>query len=134
MDQDRFVGTAKDMAGKVQGAVGDLVGDTKTQAEGRLREAEGTVQNLVGQAKDSVRQAADQASEAASQAADRGRQYLDQGRQYFEETRQRYPEAERYYRDGSEMVRGQVQDSPLIAIAIAGAVGYLLAVLIHARR
>ena len=39
MDKDRIVGSAKDFAGKVEGAVGEMTGDAKTQAEGRAREA-----------------------------------------------------------------------------------------------
>ena len=54
MDKDRIAGSAKDFAGKVEGAVGGLTGDAKTQAEGRAREAAGTVQNLYGQAKDAA--------------------------------------------------------------------------------
>ena len=61
MDKDRIVGSAKDFAGKVEGAVGDMAGDAKTQAEGRAREAAGTVQNLYGQAKDAARDATDAA-------------------------------------------------------------------------
>ena len=54
MDKDRIVGSAKDFAGKVEGAVGDVTGDANTQASGRAREAAGTVQNLYGQAKDAA--------------------------------------------------------------------------------
>ena len=61
MDKDRIVGSAKDMAGKVEGAVGDMAGDADTQAAGRVREAAGKVQNLYGQAKDAARDAADDA-------------------------------------------------------------------------
>ena len=52
MDKDRIAGSAKDFAGKVEGAVGDIAGDAKAQAAGRVREATGTAQNLYGQAKD----------------------------------------------------------------------------------
>ena len=31
MDKDRFAGSAKDLAGKVEGTVGDIAGDVKTQ-------------------------------------------------------------------------------------------------------
>jgi uncharacterized protein YjbJ (UPF0337 family) len=54
MDKDRIAGSAKDIAGKVEGAVGDMAGDAKTQASGRAREATGTVQYLYGQAKDAA--------------------------------------------------------------------------------
>ena len=46
MDKDRIAGTAKDFAGQVEGAVGDLTGDSETQASGRVREATGKAQNL----------------------------------------------------------------------------------------
>jgi len=61
MDKDRIAGAAKDVAGKVEGAVGDMAGNAQTQAEGRAREAAGTVQNLYGQAKDAARDAGDAA-------------------------------------------------------------------------
>jgi uncharacterized protein YjbJ (UPF0337 family) len=54
MDKDRIAGSAKDSAGKVKGAVGDIAGDAKTQASGRAREASGSVQNLYGQAKEAA--------------------------------------------------------------------------------
>ena len=50
MDKDRIAGSAKEFAGKAEGAVGDMAGDAKTQAEGRFREAAGGAQNLYGQA------------------------------------------------------------------------------------
>src|ERR1700730_13459333 len=62
MDKDRVAGAAKDAAGKVEGAVGDLAGNAETRASGRLREASGTVQNLYGQRKAPARGAADTAA------------------------------------------------------------------------
>ena len=41
MDKDRLVGSAKDFAGKVEGTVGDIASDAKTQASGSVREATG---------------------------------------------------------------------------------------------
>ena len=70
MDKDRIAGSAKDFAGKVEGAVGGLTGDAKTQAEGRAREAAGTVQNLYGQAKDAASDVADAAVNYAKDAYD----------------------------------------------------------------
>ena len=48
MDKDRIVGAAKDVAGNVEKNVGDLAGDSKTQASGAARQAEGTIQNAFG--------------------------------------------------------------------------------------
>jgi uncharacterized protein YjbJ (UPF0337 family) len=48
MDKDRIADSAKDFAGKVDGTVGDIAGDAKSQATG-----------LYGQAKDAAREATD---------------------------------------------------------------------------
>ena len=117
MDENRITGAAKELSGKAQGAVGDLTGNHETQARGAANEAQGTAENLYGQAKDAVRDVADQASGMAQDA-------LRQGRE-------RFPEAERAYRQGNEAVGQYTRESPLVAILMAGAVGYVLALLIH---
>ena len=68
MDKDRIARAAKDFAGKVEGTAGDIAGDAKTQAAGRVREATGTTQNLYGQAKDAAREATDAAVSYAKDA------------------------------------------------------------------
>jgi uncharacterized protein YjbJ (UPF0337 family) len=108
MDKDRIAGSAKDFAGKVEGAVGNMAGDTKTQASGRAREAEGTVQNLYGQAKDVARDATDAAVSYAKDA---------------------YDNSGDTFRDGSKAVAKKVQDNPLGALLIAGGIGFALALL-----
>lgn len=127
MDSDRIVGTAKNVVGKGEQALGDLAGDSKLNADGTVDEAKGAVQAAYGQAKDTVRDYADQAQSLAADA-------YDQGRKYVEEGRKRVPEADRYYRDGREAVSRHVGESPIAAVLIAGAVGYLLALLVHGRR
>jgi uncharacterized protein YjbJ (UPF0337 family) len=109
MDKDRIAGSAKDFAGKVEGAVGNMAGDAKTQAAGRAREAEGTVQNLYGQAKDAARDATDAAVGMAKDAYDN----------LSGET----------LRDGSQAVAKKVQDNPLGSLLIAGGIGFALAML-----
>ena len=108
MDKDRIAGSAKDFTGKVEGAVGDIAGDAKTQAAGRAREAAGTVQNLYGQAKDAARDAGDAAVSYAKDAYDNSGDTL---------------------RDGSKAVAKQVRDNPLGALLIAGGIGFALAML-----
>jgi uncharacterized protein YjbJ (UPF0337 family) len=108
MDKDRIAGSAKDFAGKVEGAVGDIAGDTKTQAAGRAREATGTVQNLYGQAKDAARDATDAAASYAKDA---------------------YENSGDTFRDGSQAVAKKVQDNPLGALLVAGGIGFALAML-----
>ena len=108
MDKDRIAGAAKDVAGKVEGTIGDMAGNAQTQAEGRAREAAGTVQNLYGQAKDAARDAGDAAVNYA---------------------RDTYQNSGDTFRDGSQAVAKKVQDNPLGALLIAGGIGFALALL-----
>jgi uncharacterized protein YjbJ (UPF0337 family) len=108
MDKDRIAGAAKDFAGKAEGAVGNLTGDAKTQAEGRAREAAGTVQNLYGQAKD-----------AASDVADAAVNYA----------RDAYDNSGDTFRGGQKAVAKSVQDNPLGALLVAGGIGFALALM-----
>jgi uncharacterized protein YjbJ (UPF0337 family) len=108
MDTDRMAGTARNFAGKVEGAVGDMAGDAQTAANGRAREAAGTVQNLYGQAKDAARDATDAAVSYARDA------YENRGEAL---------------RDGSEVVAKSVRNNPLGALLVAGGIGFALAVL-----
>jgi uncharacterized protein YjbJ (UPF0337 family) len=109
MDKDRIVGSAKDFAGKVEAAVGDVTGDANTQASGRAREAAGTVQNLYGQAKDAALDAADSAVNYARDAYENSGDTL---------------------RGSTQAVTKTVQENPLGALLVAGGIGFALALLI----
>ncbi len=63
MDENRIEGGLRDAAGRVQDSVGGLMGDSKTQADGKMRQAAGQAQQAYGQAADSVRDTAEQVSE-----------------------------------------------------------------------
>ncbi len=52
---DEIDGTVNKVAGKVQGAAGDFLGDTKTSIDGRIREAAGKIQENYGVAAEQVR-------------------------------------------------------------------------------
>ncbi|PAY09725.1 MULTISPECIES: CsbD family protein [Bradyrhizobium] len=108
MDKDRIFGTAKEFAGKAEGAIGDATGDAQTQASGRAREAAGTVQDLYGQAKDAARDAADTAVNYAKDA---------------------YEHRGETIRGGQKAMARSVQDNPLGALLIAGGIGFALALL-----
>ena len=108
MDKDRMAGSAKDFAGKVEGAFGDIAGDATTQAAGRAREAAGAVQNLYGQAKDAARDAGETAVNYAKDA------YENRGDSI---------------RGGQQAIAKTVQDNPLGALLIAGGIGFALALL-----
>ncbi|SDI91773.1 MULTISPECIES: CsbD family protein [Bradyrhizobium] len=108
MDKDRIVGSAKDFAGKVESTVGNVAGDAKTQAAGRVREAAGEAQNLYGQAKDVARETTDAAVSYAKEA---------------------YENSGDTFRDGSQAIAKKVQENPLGSMLIAGGIGFALALL-----
>ncbi len=55
MSDDRIEGTARELGGKVKGTAGDLLGDTKMQADGKIQEAVGKLQDNYGAAADQIR-------------------------------------------------------------------------------
>ncbi len=63
MDEDRIKGAATNIGGKVKDATGGLLGDSKTQAEGKADQASGQLQNAFGSAKDAVRDGAETVGE-----------------------------------------------------------------------
>ena len=63
MDEDRIKGAATNIGGKVKDAAGGLLGDSKTQAEGKADQASGQLQNAFGSAKDAVRDGAETVGE-----------------------------------------------------------------------
>ena len=68
MDENRVVGTAKNIGGKVQEGFGRVMGDAKSQVEGVTNQVKGAAQDLYGQAHDSVSQIADAAADTAASA------------------------------------------------------------------
>ncbi len=79
---------------------------------------------------DRVRDALSDVTESASGAA---RDAYSQGQRYARQARDRYPEAERYYEGGSRAISQRVTETPWLSLAVAGAVGYGLAWMIHGR-
>jgi uncharacterized protein YjbJ (UPF0337 family) len=58
MDENRVSGTARNIGGKIEEGAGKLVGDAKTQIQGKIDQASGTAQDLYGQAADAARETA----------------------------------------------------------------------------
>jgi uncharacterized protein YjbJ (UPF0337 family) len=57
MDNDRIIGSAKQVEGSLREATGKVLGDAKLTAEGKAEKTEGKIQNAVGGAKDVVKDA-----------------------------------------------------------------------------
>ena len=113
VNKDRLEGAAREIGGKTERAVGDLTGDTKTQAEGIVDQVGGAARNAYGQAKEAVRSVASDLPDYVDQATDLG---------------------ERYYREGNRAISRTLGEDRIAGFMIAGAIGYGLAWLIHGRR
>ena len=53
MDENRTIGAAKNLGGKVEEGFGRVTGDAKT-AQGQMKQAEGSIQDLSSQAVDAA--------------------------------------------------------------------------------
>src|SRR3954466_3367957 len=95
-----------------------------TRPTGAAPASGATPEGGVGQATEAVRNVAESASELAQDTYERGTRYVRDGLD-------RYPEAGRYISEGAQAVSRPVEQYPLTAVLLAGAVGYLLAYLIH---
>jgi uncharacterized protein YjbJ (UPF0337 family) len=56
MDKDRIKGSLKQFGGGIKEAAGKLLGDKKTESEGKAEKTEGEIQSAVGGLKDTVRE------------------------------------------------------------------------------
>jgi uncharacterized protein YjbJ (UPF0337 family) len=55
MDKDRVQGSAKQVVGGIKEVVGKVLGDQKTESEGKAEKAAGKIQNAVGGLKDPLK-------------------------------------------------------------------------------
>src|SRR3954466_16204814 len=95
-----------------------------TRPTGAAPASGATPEGVVGQATEAVRNVAESASELAQDTYARSARYVRDGLD-------RHPEAGRSIREGAQAVSRPVEQHPLTAILLAGAVGYLLAYVIH---
>jgi uncharacterized protein YjbJ (UPF0337 family) len=77
MNEDRIIGTARNLGGKVQEGLGKVTGDTRTEAEGILNQAAGTAQDVYGRAKDVTAEAADSVTRKAAETGDYVRDFIE---------------------------------------------------------
>ena len=57
MNKDQVKGSVKEVAGKVQKSVGDIVGNPTQQSKGAAKELQGKAQQVLGDAKELVKDA-----------------------------------------------------------------------------
>src|SRR4029077_17693161 len=54
MDENRTIGAAKNLGGKVEEGFGRVTGDAKTKVQGPMKQAEGSIQDLYSKAVDAA--------------------------------------------------------------------------------
>jgi uncharacterized protein YjbJ (UPF0337 family) len=101
MDENRIVGTARDIGGKAQESFGRMAGDAEIQSKGIANQVQGTAQDLYGRARDSASQLADAASDSAAGARRAVSSY-------------------------ESTLRNMIETQPYIAVCVAVGLGWLV--------
>jgi uncharacterized protein YjbJ (UPF0337 family) len=70
MNEDRVIGTARNLGGKAQEGFDRVTGDTKSQVEGIINQAAGAAQELYGQAKETASDTAQAVRQGTMDAED----------------------------------------------------------------
>ena len=113
INNDTVEGSLNEFGGKVEGVAGDMLGDTKMQAEGKIDELKGKVQDVYGKAREKVSEWADNAPESVQRARDT---------------------ATRYAQEGADRAKSAVQEQPVAVLAGGIALGFLIGWLVSGRR
>jgi uncharacterized protein YjbJ (UPF0337 family) len=77
MDEDQLSGTAKNIGGKAQEAIGRATGNARMQARGEMRRAEGSMQDLAGHAKEAAAETADSVRAMSDSVEDSLRDFIE---------------------------------------------------------
>jgi len=70
MNEDRVIGNAKNVGGRVEEGLGQATADVKSQLQGKAKQVEGAAQDVYGQVKESASDAVEAIRESASGAED----------------------------------------------------------------
>ena len=87
---------------------------------------QGSTERVLDQVREALNDVSGSAAEAAGNVYSRGKRYVRQAGEH-------YPQAERYVREGGSLVNRYTTENPLVALLMAGAVGYALAWMIHGK-
>ena len=117
---NQIEGTARNLGGKVESALGSVTGDTKSKIDGKIDQAAGKAQSAYGDAKDAVASAADDAKSALSGVAQK---VSEQASQLGEQAYAHGGKAAKYV---SDYVREEPVAVMLGVAALGMLVGYLL--------
>src|SRR5271165_2032961 len=77
MDENRTIGTAKNVGAKAEEGFGRVIGDAKMKAQGQMKQAEGSIQDLYGQAVDAAEDTIDAVRKMPASLDDTIRHYIE---------------------------------------------------------
>jgi uncharacterized protein YjbJ (UPF0337 family) len=120
INSDNIEGTFNEMSGKVEGAVGNALGDSKTQVEGKVTELKGKAQQVVGDAKAMYEKASETVREYADKAPEQVREAREKAAQLADEA--------------SAKARAAVQEQPVAVLAGGIALGFVVGWLLSGRK
>ena len=120
INEDTVKGTAKDYGGKIEAFAGNIVGDSKTEAQGKIDELKGKAQDVYGQATEAFGKAKDTVKDWADKAPEQVRQVRET--------------ASRYADEAQAKVKTTVQEQPIAVLAGGIALGFVFGWLLSGRR
>lgn len=137
MSDDRLKGLGRQASGKIESTVGDLTGDTKSQAQGRMDDLAGQAQRTYGQAKDAVQDAASSLNESVGGAGNQAQRSYGRARDTVRDATNQMSQNGGDYASSmldqveeyGDYIAEQVDQRPVTAVLIAAGVGFLLAMI-----
>lgn len=117
---ENYEGRFDEMTGKVQGAAGDVFGDTKMQADGNTTEMKGKAEQVLGKAKDAYARAGETVKDWADKTPEMTREARERAAQFADES--------------SAKLRQTVQEQPVAVLAGGVALGFVVGWLLSGRK
>ncbi|WP_114948404.1 DUF883 family protein [Microvirga calopogonii] len=99
-------------------------GSSNQSRDGQDQSEEKTAEKVLDQVKETLQ-------DVAQTAATTARDAYSEGQRYVRQACERFPEAERSFHEGRQVLHQGITDNPWLSLLAAGAVGYLLAWMIH---
>ena len=110
MNEDRVVGTARNLGGQLEEGFGRATGDVKSQVEGKIKQATGAAQDLYGQARDAAGDAAKAVQQHAAVPLEQSALLVVQ----------------QHAAPLEEALRNTIENRPYTAVAVALAIGWFI--------
>jgi uncharacterized protein YjbJ (UPF0337 family) len=132
MNKDHIEGAFSEAKGTIKEAAGDMTGDARTEASGKIDELTGRAQQAWGDARDTIDGVAADASETLSDAAARASSTIRDKAETVKATASQV--GSKVYEAGAtagHTIASTVKEQPLLTLIGVAAIGYLAGYLLH---